>query len=349
MTGIIHWQGISAILLSGGLLAGPGAPAAHSPGNAMAEAATHFLAALDSQQRAKAQLEFTDKERLNWHFVPMERAGLSLKEMQGDQKQLAIGLLQSALSYRGFSKAMHIMALEQFLHEMENNSPWRDPDKYHVLIFGEPSPSQTWGFRFEGHHLSVSITLVDGQDISTTPTFMGANPAHVKQGPQEGLRVLHAEEDLARQLLASLSSQQRNKAVISATAPKDIISLPGRDAMTLEPVGVSAHDMNDQQRDELMAVVSEYVNNFRTELAKTDLEKIHAAGIEKLTFAWAGGDQAGQGSYYRIQGPSFIMEYDNTQGNANHVHVVWRDFANDFGADMLKRHYESVPHNQDSN
>lgn len=349
MTGSIHWHGISALLLSLGLLACSEELAAHGPGDAMAEAATDFLAALDSQQRAKAQFDFTDKERLNWHFVPMERAGLSLKEMQGDQRTLAIGLLQSALSQRGYWKATHILALEQILYEMANNSPFRDPEKYHVFIFGEPSPSQTWGFRFEGHHLSVSITLVDGQDISTTPTFMGASPAHVKQGPHAGLRVLHAEGDLARQLLASLSEQQRNNAVISATAPEDIISLPGRDAVTLEPVGLSAHDMNDQQRDQVMAVISEYVNNFRTELAKTDLEKIHAAGIEKLTFAWAGGDQAGQGSYYRIQGPSFIMEYDNTQDNANHVHVVWRDFANDFGADMLKRHYESVPHKQDSN
>jgi hypothetical protein len=348
MTWSIRWHGIGALLLSVGLLACPVKLAAHSPGDAMAEAATHFLATLDSQQRARAQFEFTDEERLNWHFVPMNRAGLSFKEMQGDQQHLAIGLLKSALSDRGFSKAEHILALEEILYEMENNSPFRDPDKYHIFIFGEPSPSQTWGFRFEGHHLSVSITLVDGQNISTTPTFMGANPAHVKQGPRKGLRVLHAEEDLAKQLLASLSAQQRDKAVISTTAPEDIISLPGRDAMALEPVGLSAHDMNDQQRSQLMEVVSEYVNNFRTELAKTDLEKIHAAGIEKLTFAWAGGDETGQGSYYRIQGPSFIMEYDNTQDNANHDHVVWRDFANDFGADMLKRHYESVPHKQDS-
>lgn len=336
---------MACLLMSVGLFGGPaGRAKAHSPSEAMAEAATHFLASLDRQQREKVQFTFEHQERLNWQFVPMERAGLSLKEMKPSQQHLAVALLNSALSHRGLSKALNIMALEQILHEMEDNSPRRDPDKYHVFIFGEPSTSHTWGWRFEGHHLSVSVTLVDGKTIAPTPLFMGTNPANVKQGPQEGLRVLHAEEDLGKAFLRGLDAQQRAKAVISPKAPDDVLSLPGRDATRQEPVGISGRDLRPEQRDQLATIIAEYVNNYRPEVADEDLKKIREAGIENLTFAWAGGDQTGEGSYYRVQGPTFIMEYDNTQNNANHVHVVWRDFQNDFGADLLKQHYEAVPH-----
>ena len=185
-----------------GLLVGGARPLeAHSPAEAMAEAAQRFLASLSSEQRAKTQYDFDDAERKNWNFVPMERAGLPLKEMQTHQQQLAYGLLQSALSHRGLAKALNIMVLEQILHELENNNPTRDSSRYFFLIFGKPSSETTWGWRVEGHHLSVSLTLVDGQRVVATPSFYGANPAHVQQGPHAGLRVLSAEEDLARQLL----------------------------------------------------------------------------------------------------------------------------------------------------
>jgi hypothetical protein len=317
---------------------------AHTPPEAMAEAAQRLLASLDEQQRSDIQFDFAHQERLNWQFVPMDRAGLPLKRMKPHQQHLAMGLLSSATSHRGLSKSLNIMALEQILHEMESNSPRRDPSLYHFFIFGTPSTSETWGWRVEGHHLSISVTLVDGQKITTTPAFFGANPAHVKQGPHQGLRVLHAEEDLARKLLSSLSPEQRSSAIIAAEAPDDIISGPGREAMPLQPMGLPASQMTREQRQMLMTLIREYVFNFRGELAREDMRKIREAGIRKVHFAWAGGDQPGQGHYYRVQGPTFIMEYDNTQNDANHIHVVWRDFNNDFGADLLKQHYETVPH-----
>ena len=232
------------------------------------------------------------------------------------------------------------MALEQVLHEMENQNPKRDPSAYHFLIFGTPSTDATWGWRFEGHHMSMSITLVDGQQIATTPTFFGANPGKVLAGPHAGLRVLHAEEDLARALVQQLDASQRAVAILQVEVPNDVINLPGRQATRLEPSGLSAGKMNDAQQKALMKVIREYGNTYRPEMAKEDLRQIHNAGLDRVHFAWIGSDQPGQPHYYSIQGPTFIMEYDNTQNNANHVHVLWRDAANDFGADMLQEHYE---------
>ncbi len=276
----------------------------------------------------------------------MERAGLPLKEMQVHQQQLAYGLLQSALSHRGLSKALNIMVLEQILHELENNNPTRDSSRYFFLIFGEPSSESTWGWRVEGHHLSVSLTLVDGQRVVATPSFYGANPAHVKQGPHQGLRVLSAEEDLAREFLQSLTDEQRQVAVIATSAPRDVINGPDRQASALEPIGLSASEMTVEQRQQLLQIVREYVFNLRPELARDDLKRIREQGVRKLSFAWAGSVEPGQGHYYRVQGPTFILEYDNTQNDANHIHCVWRDFKNDFGEDLLRKHYAEDSHGQ---
>ena len=229
---------------------------------------------------------------------------------------------------------------------MENDNPRRDPSRYFFLIFGEPSAESTWGWRVEGHHLSVSLTLVDGQQVVATPSFYGANPAHVKQGPHKGLRVLAAEEDLARKLVQEFSDEQRKIAIIETTAPKDIINGPGRTASRLEPLGLAATEMTNAQRRMLMQMVRTYVFNLRPELAREDLKKIRESGVQNLSFAWAGSTEVGQGHYYRVQGPSFILEYDNTQNDANHIHCVWRDFENDFGEDLLQKHYAEDPHGE---
>lgn len=313
---------------------------AHETPAAMKSAAENFLASLDGQQKDKATFDFDDKERIGWDFVPKPRNGLPMKEMKPNQRQFTYALLQSALSHRGFTKAVNIMSLEQILHDMENNSPKRDPLLYYVSVFGTPSHDKTWGWRIEGHHLSVNFTLINGHDIVSTPHFLGTNPADVKDGPQKGLRVLAQEEDLARALVNSLSGDQKKTAVFSTEAPKDVINGPGRKATPLEPAGLSSDDMTPQQTSALMDIIREYVFNLRPELAKSDLSKIRKAGVDKIHFAWAGGLQANQPCYYRVQGPSFILEYDNTQGNGNHAHCVWRDFKNDFGEDILRRHYE---------
>jgi hypothetical protein len=314
-------------------------------GEEIAQAANNFLAALTPEQKSKAVFEWKDDERFNWHFIPRDRKGLSLKGMTTAQRHLAYGLLNSALSQRGFLKATTIMSLEEILRDLEQGrGPERDPEQYFVTIFGVPGPKGTWGWRVEGHHLSLNFTVVEGQPVSMTPSFFGSNPGEVREGPRKGLRVLAGEEDWARRLVKLLNEEQRKIAVVSETAPKDILTGADRKAKPLTPMGLPAARMNREQNELLKSIIKEYVHRYRPELAERDLKQIEQAGKQKLYFAWAGGLEPGQGHYYRVQGPTFLLEYDNTQNNANHIHAVWRDLENDFGEDLLRKHYDQVPH-----
>jgi hypothetical protein len=329
------------------LLLAPGAARAHEVVEEMNSAAGTLLAALSPEQRAKAVFEFKSGERLNWHFIPRERKGLPLKEMTPAQQHLAHGLLSIGLSHRGYLKAATIMSLEQVLKELEQGKgPVRDPELYYFSVFGEPSTKETWGWRVEGHHLSINFTIVEGTHVTVTPSFLGTNPAEVRAGPRAGLRVLAREEDLGWELARSLTPDQRAEGIIAATAPNDIVTGTNRNISALAPAGVSFSRLTDKQQALVKQLIDEYVRRYRPELADQDLERIRAGGPEKIHFAWAGGLEAGQGHYYRLQGPAFLLEFDNTQNNANHIHTVWRDFQNDFGEDLLRRHYEQTPHSK---
>lgn len=319
---------------------------AHPAAEEMAAAAKKFLSSLTSEQKPKASFDFASDERFNWHFVPKERNGLTLKDMSPEQRQLALTLLASGLSTQGYQKATNIMSLESILAEMEGPGRRfpRDPVLYHVLIFGQPEAKGTWGWRFEGHHFSSSFTIVDGKLFASTPSFLGSNPAEVRQGPRQGLRVLGGEEDRARELIKSLTPEQQKAAIFDATAPKEIFTEAKRRVEALEAKGIVAAKLDKKQRALLMKLIEEYVNRVRPELAREDLKKIKKAGVDKILFAWAGGTEKGEGHYYRVQGPTFLLEYDNTQNNNNHVHAVWRDFQGDFGADLLSKHYEKHSH-----
>ena len=312
----------------------------------MAMRANQFLASLDAEQKAKASFDFKGDERSNWHFIPKTRKGLALKEMTPEQRKLAHALAASGLSQQGYSKATNIMSLEPILHQLEGAARTfpRDPELYHFFIFGTPGPKETWGWRMEGHHVSVNFTLVKGDFISGTPSFFGTNPAEVRQGPRAGLRVLAAEEDLGRQMVKGLSDEQRKVAIIQTTAPKEVLTEAKRKVKPLEIAGIPGALLNSDQSELLLKLVKEYVFRLRPDLASEDLKKIEKAGVEKIYFAWAGGLERGEGHYYRVQGPTFLLEYDNTQNNNNHIHAVWRDFEDDFGEDLLLKHYEDVPH-----
>ncbi len=333
-----------AVAIMALLLATAGIARAHDIASEMTTAANLFLQSLDESQAAAVKFEFDDEMRKDWQFIPMERKGLGLKAMKPNQRLLATSLVQSALSHRGFSTTMKIMALEQVLHEMENKSPKRDPEKYHLFLFGKPSTETPWGWRIEGHHLSISVTIVDGKTVVTTPAFFGANPGEVRQGEFKGLRVLGEEEDLGRKLVKNLTVEQKEMAILDGETPRDVINGPGRSAEALSPMGISASKLTGTQAEMLRKLIATYLGKFRPELAANDWEKIETAGFEKTHFAWSGEITPGKPHYYRVQGPTFILEYDNTQNNANHVHAVWRDFKNDFGDDLLKRHYELAPH-----
>jgi hypothetical protein len=307
----------------------------------MAEAATTFLAALSPEQRRQATFAVEHEERRNWHYVPKARLGLPLKEMDTSQQQLAYALLSSGLSRRGYAKAMSIMSLEKVLGELEGAAGRfrRDPELYHVTVFGTPSDTAPWGWRVEGHHVSVNVLVVEGSRIAPTPNFFGANPARVPQGGLEGLRILAAEEDLARQLLGTLQGPQKGRALISPEAPADILTRAEQRVRLDTPSGLAASDMDEIQRGALERLLAEYVDRMPPDVADVRSNQIEKAGKAYIHFAWAGGEAPAQPHYYRLQGPSFLVEYDNTQNNANHIHSVWRDVEGDWGEDLLAGHY----------
>ncbi len=303
-----------------------------------ATAAADFLAILDPAQKTKANLPFDGGERENFHFTPRDRAGLPLKEMTDAQRDAAMKLLDSALSEKAKLKITQIMTLEGVLAEIEKDPVKRDPGKYAVIIFGTPGDSKGWGWRFEGHHLSFNITLV-GDKTSVTPSFLGSNPGEVREGNHKGLRVLAAEEDLARTLVTTLLAAGKPEVMFGDKPPGEIITAENRTATALEPVGVLASDMTETQRTALLTLIAEYTGRYRSEVTATDMDQIKAAGIGKVRFGWAGGTSPGEAYYYRVQGPTFIMEAANVQNNANHVHAAWRNFTGDFGRDILREHY----------
>ena len=307
-----------------------------------ADAATNLWAALTPEQQKQAGFGFADAERKNFHFVPRERKGLPLAQMTTTQRHLAHALLATGLSQRGFVQAMSIMSLEEILlHIEQGKGPKRDPEMYFFSIFGTPGPTGTWGWRFEGHHLTLNFTVVNGRGIAGTPAFLGSNPGEVREGPRKGLRILADVEDAGFKLIGMLDEAQRKTAVVDAKAPDEIYSGALPKAEPLEPKGIAAGELKPEQAAALRELVRLYAYRLRDEVARQDMARIEEAGWDKVHFAWAGATEPGAGPhYYRIQGPTFLIEFDNIQNNANHPHTVWRDLAGDFGEDLLRQHYE---------
>ena len=306
------------------------------------------LPALTPHSASRPPSSFRYAERFNWAYIPKPRKGLPFKEMTPSQRPLAVALLNSGLSHRGFLQASTIISLEEVLRKLEKDNPGRDSELYYVSLFGQPGATNAWGWRLEGHHLSLNFTIADGHVAAQSPSFFGSNPADVQEGPRQGLRVLGAEEDLGRHFVKSLTTEQQATATISKTASADILTSNSRTALPLSPAGLGFPELDTKQKVALQELVRFYADRFRAELAQSDLAKIERAGWDKVSFAWAGGLEKGQGHYYRVQGPTFVLEYDNTQNNANHIHTVWRDFMNDFGEDVLKKHYQSGHHAVDA-
>ena len=308
----------------------------------MTEAATRFLETLDAKREALASFPFDSDVRQDWHYVPRSRVGLPRGRMDGTQLESAHALMASGLSAVGARKSEQIIRHESILGRIEGDSAQflRDPGLYFFNIFGRPGADDSWGWRVEGHHLSLNYTFDGGELQSPTPSFFGANPAEVPDGPEKGLRILETEEELGRDLFMSLNEEHRARAVVYADAPRDMITRADREVALGDPVGLPASAMTADQRDKLMTLVRVYLDKNSEELRARALRKIEAEGIDGIFFAWAGGEQRWQGHYYRLHGPSFFVEYDNVQNDANHIHSVWRDIDCDFGRDLLREHYE---------
>ncbi len=262
--------------------------------------------------------------------------------MTVEQREKTFDLLQSALSEQGLDKVQGIMSLESVLREIEQ-AEYRNPELYYLTIFGKPSKESPWGWRYEGHHLSLNFTSVKNE-ISVTPAFMGTNPGRVLSGPEEGKQVLKAEEEKARSFIESLNDNQKEMAVISETVPADIFTGNDRKVGNIDMEGIKYGQLSEEQQKAFLELLQVYLGNMKKEIADKQQTQILEAGLENLHFAWIGGTKFREPHYYRIHGPTILIEYDNIQNGANHVHAVWRDLLNDFGEDMLRRHYETSDH-----
>jgi hypothetical protein len=314
----------------------------------IADAAGRWLETLDPAQRGRATFPFDSDERFAWDYRPGDRRGLALGDMSPGQRDAALAVLDAGLSERGAREVRAVVALEPILGELERQAGrgnWirRDPGLYWFGIFGDPGAATPWSWRVGGHHVAIQTTVAAGEVIGTAPSFLGANPATVPSGPHAGSRAIDGEERLARALLGSLTPAQRQLAVVDPVAPPDILSGNGRRADLREvPAGIRADQLDEGQRAGLEMLIRHYLERAAPEVAAVDWTQVQDAGLDPVTFAWAGPDAPDQGHYYAVRGPSLLIEYDNTQDRANHIHSVWRDPANDWGEDLLRAHYATA-------
>jgi len=309
----------------------------------MVEATNAFVSSLSVQQRNNGVYTFEDEERFNWHFIPRDRKGVPFRSMNDSQRAAAQNVLQTFFSAKGYQRAEAVRSLESVLAEIEVNGRFdRDPELYFLTIFGTPGLDSNWALRYEGHHLAYNWTFVSGMGIASSPQFFGSNPAEVRSGEKIGTRVLSVEEDLGRDLVSALSADQKKMAILDLEVPGDIFTAAEREITRLENSGISYSELNSRQKRMLIALINELASMQFEVIAEARMASIRSEGLADIKFVWIGGIERGDPHYYRVQGSGFLIEYDNTQNNANHIHLVWRDFTGDFGRDLIRMHYQAA-------
>jgi hypothetical protein len=307
-----------------------------------------WLATLGADQRGRATFDFQDPERFVWAFTPGERAGLALRDMRPEQREAALAVVAVAMSERGALEVRGIMALETILGAIErgqgrSNWPRRDPELYWFAVFGDPGGDAPWMWRVGGHHVAVHVTVAGGEVVGSAPSFLGANPAVIPAGVRAGERTLTVEETLARELVIGLPGSARAAAIVDPVAPPEVLTSNAARADVLRvPRGVAHADMPAEAQIRLETLIRHYLGRAPHDIAAEEWRRAVADGLAETTFAWAGPTEPGRGHYYAIRGPRLLIEYDNTQNGANHIHAVWRDLANDWGEDLLTLHYRTA-------
>jgi uncharacterized protein DUF3500 len=315
----------------------------------LASVVSQWLATLAADQRGHATFDFEDPERFVWAFTPGERAGLALRDMRSEQREAALAVVDVAMSERSAREVRDIIALEAILGAIERDqgrSTWarRDPELYWFAVFGDPASPEPWAWRVGGHHVAIQLTVADGEVVGSSPSFLGANPAAVPPGPERaGERTLTGEETLARELVIGLPEAARAAAMVDPVAPPEILtSNAARADGNRVPRGLAHTDMPAEAQIRLETLIRHYLGRAPDDVAAEDWRRAVADGLAETTFAWAGPVEPGRGHYYAVRGPRLLIEYDNTQNGANHIHAVWRDLENDWGEDLLATHYRTA-------
>lgn len=300
-----------------------------------------LLNSFNPEQKEKAIFALDDPKKEDWHFFPstmFEREGVPIKEMNPRQREFLHSVLKSFLSKSGYEKTLEIMELENVLKSFGEDSVMRDSEKYFISFYGNPMTDDLWSMSFEGHHISLNFTI-SGEEIVASPRFFGANPALIPKGPRKGDRTLEEEEDLGFDLINSMDLQQQEKAIFQEESFKDIVSLNLPEISPMKPVGIRYSELNPDQQKQLVRIIDQYLFNMPSKIAKARREKVLSEDLSDLYFGWVGAKSLGAAHYYRIQAKTFLIEFDNSQNNANHIHTVWRDFEGDFGRDLIREHY----------
>jgi hypothetical protein len=319
------------------LMAAGSLPAEAQVVDRMARLALDWLAALDGARRERAVIAFAGDERENWHYVPRSRRGLALRDMTEAQRTRAMALLESGLGTVGLARVQGVQLLEGILRQREGR--WRDPGNYALAVFGSPD-AYPWGWRFEGHHLSLNFTVAGADRLAVTPSFWGANPARTA----DGFRLMGSVEDLGRDLIRGLPDAMRPAATIASHSLGDIVAGPGRERDLGTPRGLVLSAMDAASRHRALAIVDGFLDALAPDIRTLQRRRVHEQEASSLRFAWAGPPDGTGACYFRLHGASTLVELDNSQNDANHVHSVWRDLVADFGHDALADHYRRRRH-----
>ncbi len=301
---------------------------------------------LGSIQKTKSVFPFDEMSRYDWNYLPpslIPRKGVCLKDLDSTQKNNVYALLKSFLSEKGFSRTQEIMNNEYYLKELEPNLIHRIPENYFVAFYGTPGKDSVWGWKFSGHHIALNFTIVNNR-LAFTPIFFGVYPAEIEEGQNKGRQIIKEEEDIGFELINMLTSEQKSKAIFQQKAFNDIVTSNSYQVGPLTPVGILAKDLTSQQKNILNKLIACHLTSMPAEIAEMRMKRIVSEDFNQIRFGWAGGLIKGVPHYYRIQGKTFLIEFDNTSHNANHIHIVWREFNGDFGVDLLNEHYKKSKH-----
>ncbi len=308
--------------------------------------ATELLNSLTASQKEIVSFDLEDPAKSRWHYLPHSsflREGLPLSDMTADQVEKTYALLEAYLSESGYDQMQQIIALENYLAEVENNPIKRDPTKYYLAFYGTPHQDSLWAWSFEGHHISLNFTI-GKNEIAFAPAFWGSNPGIVPDGAEKGKLILKSDHNLGLELIHSLTPQQLSTTLISSKTYGDILSLNKAEVRPFENNGISFSQLKPSQKELLKTIVYHHLDRMKKGVAQKAIERLEKEDWDRITFSWAGEMEKLTPYYYRIQGQSFLIEYDNSQNNANHIHVVWREFEGDFGKDLIREHYLHTGH-----